>query len=305
MLSLLSCGNRGGVAELKKERHIRPVEIPAVMKGSGEAVSYAAEHFWDSFFSGGGQTDTGAVLGVGNDELHRALAAYLEILLPLPLEEGRKNVRALFGNIEKKQEEDTSSRVYMRMTELVSDYLYDPNSPYRDEDLYLPFVQGMLSSPFTMENVKAGYRFEEEMGGLNERGSVAANFRFKDLKGRKLDLYGIDTEYVLLFFSNPGCRSCGEIGEKLQGSSKVADLQDTGRLKVLNVYIDKELEKWRKAASEYPSEWLSVYDYEFLIRENTVYYVRAIPSLYLLGPGKKVVLKDAPVERVLEYLNNL
>ena len=32
--------------------------------------------------------------------------------------------------------------------------------------------------------------------------------------------------------------------------------------------------------------------------------MRAIPSLYLLDAEKRVLMKDAPVEKVLQYLDN-
>ena len=39
--------------------------------------------------------------------------------------------------------------------------------------------------------------------------------------------------------------------------------------------------------------------------ENELYGLRAIPSLYLLDKEKRVILKDAPVEIVIEYLNTI
>ena len=34
------------------------------------------------------------------------------------------------------------------------------------------------------------------------------------------------------------------------------------------------------------------------------YHIRAIPSMYLLDADKTVLLKDAPAERILTYLQN-
>ena len=43
----------------------------------------------------------------------------------------------------------------------------------------------------------------------------------------------------------------------------------------------------------------------YIIRSDVTYNVRAIPSLYVLDYEKKVIMKDAPVENVLPYLDNL
>ena len=40
------------------------------------------------------------------------------------------------------------------------------------------------------------------------------------------------------------------------------------------------------------------------VRSDRIYNVRAIPSLYLLGEGQRILMKDAPVERVVSWLQN-
>ena len=55
----------------------------------------------------------------------------------------------------------------------------------------------------------------------------------------------------------------------------------------------------------YPKEWINCYDPDYVIRTDTLYNIRAIPSLYLLDAQKRVVLKDATPERVIMFLNNL
>ena len=109
----------------------------------------------------------------------------------------------------------------------------------------------------------------------------------------------------MLFRSNPGCPACKEIIESLTSSERIASLVASGRLAVVNVYIDDELDKWREYASVYPKNWYNGYDQSYLIRSDITYNVRAIPSLYVLDSSKRVQMKDAPVEAVLPYLENL
>ena len=44
---------------------------------------------------------------------------------------------------------------------------------------------------------------------------------------------------------------------------------------------------------------------ELVIRNEELYSVRAIPSLYLLDEEKRVILKDAPENKMMHYLVNL
>lgn len=300
---LLSCGSRqeSGGNEL---RDFPTVTVPALITEPSQRLEYSLEHYWDAFFAGDGPTDSSAVLGVGKEDLEYAMASFLELASLVPKAEGQEALGSLFRSIEDKQAADTSSHVYLLMTELVSNYLYDPNSPFRDEDLYLPFLRGMVKSPFTREEVLPGYIFEEKMCSLNQYGTVAADFRFKDINGRTGSLHGIKAEYLVVFFSNPGCESCRDFMLTLRGSEKLSSLVKEGRMAVLNIYIDRELDKWRDYAHNYPSSWINAYDCDFIIREDAIYNVRAIPSIYLLDRDKKVLMKDVPPGRVLDFIEN-
>ncbi len=65
---------------------------------------------------------------------------------------------------------------------------------------------------------------------------------------------------------------------------------DDGTLAVLNIYIDEDLGEWFKYMSVYPGKWYNGYDHNHIIRDDTLYDVRAIPSLYLLDRDKKVIM---------------
>ena len=70
---------------------------------------------------------------------------------------------------------------------------------------------------------------------------------------------------------------------------------------MLNIYPDEDLQAWYDYLDNYPKDWICGYDPDQVIRSDTRYWLRAIPSLYLLDDEKRVVLKDAPPEKVLVY----
>ena len=307
-LALPACRQGGaGTARTPAARQLRAFplpEIPAVYTDPEERTEYLLDHFWDRFFAGDGPCDTGAVLGVDHGEVEKQVATFVTLLGRIPMPQAQDKMRRFFHQIEQKQAADTASHVYLLMEEIVSRYLYDPNSPVRDEDLYLPFVEGLAASPYTREEARPGYEYEARMCALTPYGSVAPDFRFTDLRGRVHTLHGVRARTTLLFFSNPGCYACQEIIGQLQAVPGIGQMIAGGALAIVNVYIDEEVDKWREYAPGYPADWLCGYNADGRIREENLYNVRAIPSLYLLDEGKHILMKDAPTERVISYLQN-
>lgn len=198
----------------------------------------------------------------------------------------------------KKYESDTA------MTATMKRYVYDPNSPYRNEDWYLPLAKGLAASEFTPDSLREAYRTDIRKCSLNRYGTVAADFKFRTLQGKTYKLSQIPGDFTMLFFSNPGCTACKGIIEEVESMEPVHDAIEDGRISVVNVYIDEDLKAWKEYAVNYPKSWYSGYDPSLKLRDDTIYSIRAIPSLYLLDKDKKVIMKDAPTERVLMYLVN-
>ena len=148
VLLLASCGGRNSAPETVRRAFPLP-EVPTMISSMQERQEYLGEHYWDRFFEGDWVTDSAAVLGVEDPEVEKNMSTFILILQGLPMDRAQADMARLFRQIEDKQAADTSSLVYLRMTELVSKYLYDPNSPLRSEDFYLPFVEGLAKSRFT------------------------------------------------------------------------------------------------------------------------------------------------------------
>ena len=276
------------------------MQIPSAYTQPEDRLDYALKHYWDAYLNGSGATDSALVLGVRRGETEQALANYIGILQLAPLEDAQKSVAKLFDGVAAVQARDSAGFFYSQFGEMVSAYLYDPNSPLRDEDLYLPYVQRLAESSLTKPEMRAAYRYEAEMCAINPRGSTAPDFGARRVDGSIFRLHSIKAPFTLLFFSNPGCRSCKEIIGSI--NARLGADVASGRLAVVNIYIDEDLAEWRKYAGEYPSEWYNGYDYGRAVREGLLYNVRAIPSLYLLDEEKRILAKDAPFERILTLL---
>ena len=280
------------------------VKIPAMMTGSADVAEYISMHYWDGLTDSSRDypCDSLYVSGVKKEDVEQKFADWNAVLGVLPRSIADKAVNALYEKAAACERKDTSSNVLDTFVMLAEKYFYDPNSPVRNEDHYHAFVRNLASFEGFDEAVRGKYAYQARMTAMNREGTVAADFRFADRNGRIHSLHGINAPMTLLFFSNPGCDACMEIIKVLSGHEGIASMIADGRLAVLNIYIDEDIQAWREYMPIYPEQWYNGFDPDLVIRGETLYTVRAIPSLYLLDHEKRVILKDAPENRVFETL---
>lgn len=181
-----------------------------------------------------------------------------------------------------------------RFLTLAEKYLYDPNSPYRNEEQYLLFLQYAATHQFADYTTNPRYQKHYTMVQKNRMGTHAADFPFTTQAGEEGLLYGVQSPYILLFFHDPDCDECQYVKKQLE--SQHAHFAQKG-VQVVAVYIDDEIEAWKSAS--YPSAWLSVYAPE--IDQQDLYNIKALPTLYLLDTQKRVLLKDVRLEEVINH----
>ena len=131
---------------------------------------------------------------------------------------------------------------------------------------------------------------------------AAADFVFIDTQGKQRTLYGIPAERLLLIFGNPDCTACRQLMESMEEEPDIQALIASGSLKVVDIYIDEDVALWKARMAEYPASWINGYDPTFTIRNDLIYNVRALPSLYLLDRDKTVLAKDAEPADVMTLL---
>lgn len=313
LAALVSCvqSGRRGSSEAETAVKVRKFPMaapPAMMQDRQEIAEYMAMHYWDGLcahLTGSSEAaetylcDSLHVSGVPSGDFEQSMANYIYILESLPLEKAQKAVAYMADLVMASEKTDTTSNIFERMVQVTEKYMYDPNSPLRNEDLYSPFAAKLAQYPSYSQEERDRYAFVAKMCRLNEKGTKAADFRFCDRYGRNYTLYGTDAEFTLLFFSNPGCVSCLEIINMLKSEPSVNQMIAQKRLKVLNIYIDEDLQAWKEYMHIYPEEWYNGFDPDLIIRNDRTYSVRAIPSLYLLDKDKKVIMKDAVPERLI------
>ena len=305
VLIVAGCGQRK--AEQFQALPFPDVLPPAMMEDPQDRAEYMAQNMWNSLTDPlrTYPCDSLLVSGVRRTDVEQKFANWTQVLGMSSRPVAEKSVSRLYDRALACEKKDTSSNVFETFASLVDKYLFDPNSPLRDEDLYGAYASRLAAYEGYTEVQKEKYARDARLCALNKVGTKAADFRFADRRGKIRTLYGVEAPYTLLFFSNPGCEACMSIINVLKEDPQISGMISSGRLKVLNIYIDEDLDAWRSYMPIYPDEWYNGFDPDFLIRNETLYNVRAIPSLYLLDSDKTVLLKDAPENRMFEYLYGL
>lgn len=317
MIGIAGCGRRHVIATLKNSQEDAPsvallasteeanssaaqasttkdnqpptVPLPAIPSyiDDEEAVSeYMLMNYWDGTdFADSRWTDYPEIMETAFSRF-TALAD-----LSPDADISRKAVRKMMNLLK----ERATVENYDMMTALADKYLYDPNSPLRNEELYIQVLQAVIENDSLEDIYKVAPRERLHMAMKNRVGTKAADFAYTASDGRQGTLYTLKADYVLLFFYNLGCPACREIREQLIAvlrNEPLASMSTDGRLEILALYPDADMSQWESYAGDIPAQWINAYDPGQNINEGELYDLKAIPSLYLLGRDKRVLLKD-------------
>ena len=343
---LCSCANAGGrsasgggeYALIKNDKgnagngEFPYLEVPVYITNQVEALCYNIERFWNPYLFKS-SVDT-ALYSIDQVKFEEAYVRYITLLQILEREKpmfddiDSQKASKIIDNSHKQIFEAADSlyaigykKPLMRLIDMSERYLYNPNSPYLNEELYIPVLDAVLDLNSLDSLHKMQHKYQRQMVMLNRKGTKAADFDFEYLiPDKKLlssadmqergarrgysSLYKTAAEFLLIYFNNPGCASCKQIQELLANNQTVGYLLAEGRLKVLSMFIDNDTKTWEERFVDSPKNWIYARDFLNQFDKNELYGIRAIPSMYLLDVNKKVILKDAPAERIIEYFNH-
>lgn len=302
----VACGAQGRVSkgvQPKVEQSAKVVDyLPSVafrvqrasqMLDEVAQREYYAEHFWDEYDF----ADSTFVAQVDNTLMMQTLLT--AVALSTTPETTPDYLTKLM------QRTVVSKPVMQYFLTMGEELFYDPNSPYRNDEYYIPMLRVALESGLLDEYERLPYESDLHIVSQNRVGHVANDFELTLASGQRISLYDIEADYVLLFISNPGCPMCRDVKEAILASQLLSDMVEDESLKIVVLYPDADLDAWHAAKDDYPLAWINGYDAEQTIEAEELYDLKAIPSLYLLDAEKRVMLKDCVsvelIERSLLY----
>lgn len=268
-------------------------EIPAVLAQAEERKKYLLEHFWDSF-------DFSDTFLINNREIsEQGLANQLSLLADETVPEEWK-IKSIDNLCTEMEGHEHARSVFMQWIE---NYLNHPNSPFHNEPLYSIYLQRMLCSRTLDEARKSSLEFQLKLLERNLPGAKAEDFVYYLPNGSRATLARtyVKGDFLLLVFYDPDCPNCHKTLEEMTADRELSGMAAAGKLTVLAVYTEGDETVWRNSLADMPGEWLAGNDRQ-TVKENALYDLRAMPSLYLLDKHKTVILKDASYEAVKKNL---
>lgn len=296
-LCLATCSNQktseaGKPAGVAAAKDLPLPQVPDSLTDPGVRASFLAMHFWDAM----NWKDRSRSLDTAFME--QSFANYLTVF-PMADSLGRVNgVDALLHGA------SADSSAYAFLVSVVDKYLGDPNSPMRDEELYIPFLRAFGASLLLDGAEKARYASLMEDAMKNRVGRKAADFAFVDREGRRMTLREAvgGTEETIVMFYDPDCNVCEATERYLASSEKLNRLIGEGRLRIVAIDpFDTDPGRWKAHADSLPRNWTVGRSPGGRIDSEENYVIRATPAIYLLDSGMTVRIKDARDDEIARW----
>ena len=275
-----------------KDQKFLMVTIPSDIVATRGRADYLVTHYWDNFDF----ADTSYIHLPDITEV--AFVNYIDALPHATKDIAWNSQKALLA----KTKTELTGKMYLYFLSEFEKYLYDVNSPFRNEEYYLPIAAFVIADDRSDEVQKERMKFRRDMMLKNRIGTIASDIIYTLASGKTDKLSRINSTYTLLMFYNPDCHACEEIIAYLKSSEVINKAQTKGILKVFTFYPDKDIQIWKKHLPDIPLSWINGYDKDQIIENKKIYDLKAIPTLYLLDKEKKVLLKDADIRMIERYL---
>lgn len=254
--------------------------FPPSQASNEEKLAYMRDHYWDKFDF----ADTLYTTKADTTEMLRVYADYVSNFVgPFNQEPIRKLM----------ERASASKKMFDYFGMLSEKVLHDPNSPYRSDELYIAVLEAQIASPHYDRYEKMAPEYDLQIVSQNRIGHKANDFSYTVASGKSHRMYNVKSDFTIIYFNNPGCSLCRDITKAMKESQIISKMARNGKLKVLAIYPDEQLDEWHKHRAEMPNEWINGYDKGQLIDREKLYNVNAIPALYLLDKQKVVLVKDS------------
>ena len=264
-------------------------DVPGTLKAPEVRANYLALHYWDKLdFNDNSLIEN-------RDMMEQGFSNFISIM---PYVGEKKAAFEMLGS-----RLVTNTRMLQYFLTVGMKYLAEPLSPVYDEELYIMFLNGIVSQQGITERDYEEVAFELDMARKNRIGTKAADFAFLKRDGKQGRLSKVKAEYILLFFGDPECDVCAEVKENLKSSEVIASFIDNGRLKVLSVCGEGDTDAWRQTTL--PPAWIDACDDKQVIYSDLLYDIPGLPVLYLLDKEHNVIMKNVPLSYIEHFFEKI
>lgn len=267
--------------------------IPMTLKEPSARLEYLLLHYWDNFDFHNPTLLNDPRLG------EQGFVNFIALITESPINDELKQavLKAFCSQM------SLSKQGRKTFTRIAKEYLYHAQSPMHNESLYASFLREMLETN-VLDNIEhQRISFDLNLVERNNSGSKATDFTYYTPDGRQKTLFETYTKskYLILFFYDPECTQCRQTLNRMNDDKQLQADITAGFVTLLAIYTEDNSDVWKKSIRNMPKNWI-VGDNRSEIKEQMLYDLKAMPTLYLLDNGRKVVLKDASFEKIKDYL---
>lgn len=187
---------------------------------------------------------------------------------------------------------------YRRIAEISQVYLFEPESPVADDELFLAVADRLMADRRLGEADMLRLADAHRAAVLNRVGRRASDFEFVGSDGLRSSLYDAvkTNSRTIVMFYDPDCHDCMDFERHLAD----AGLKDTGVI-MISPYGEQD-GLWARHAATMPAEWIVGLPVDEEFEDEEIYDLRAIPTVLLLDREATVIAKNLTLYNIDKVL---
>lgn len=254
---------------------------PEDLEGLQERSDYLMDHFWDKM-------DFKKKQAVDQNALNDAFYTYSTPMRFADASKVDASIAKLLSNISK------NPVLSLQFAKAAEETLYGPRADYWNDEIYLRFVDNVLSNKGIKPERKK--RFEDIKRRLTNSkvGALPAEFDYMTAEG-KISHYHPNGVITIIEFGSPENSDSRLSKLKMETNVAFSSLVEKGKINVLFI-ITEPKEGWQQELKSYPSNWYTGAS----AQAAELFDLRTIPSIYVIDREGKIAVKHIGIETAMQ-----
>lgn len=245
---------------------------PEELGSMEEKCAWLTDNFWN-------QMDFKSTTPVDQAKLNHAFGVYAIACQYAPKVKAEASADKLIKTLQK------NPTLLVQFVKAAEENLYGPRTDIWIDELYIKFLQGLVSNKKVQKARKI--RYESQLKQLQGSlvGATAPSFDFVRANGDNAKYFPMSTPTIIVF-GDPDCDDCRQSRLRMESNVAFSRAVTDGKINVLFIIPDAG-EGWEKEISGYPKGW----DVGASDNASDIYDLRLVPDVYLIGSDGKIVSK--------------
>lgn len=264
---------------------IEPIfEYPAApeeLESLTDKSDYLVAHFWD-------QLDFKKTEPLNQIALNDAFRVYTT---PLRFANAKNAIESIDKLVSKVSGNPT---LLVQFTKAAEENFYGRNAEIWADDFYLKFLDAASKNKKISEKRRERYKDKAALLRSTAVGETAPTFNFEEPDGKISTYFPMSTPTIIIF-GDPEDTDWRLARLKLDTHTPLNQAIDKGKLNIIYIALNPQ-ENLKDTFSNYSSKW-KVGKSEDI---NDKYDIRIVPSIYYIGSDGKIVMKNVPLNMIIE-----